>query len=322
MENNQTLLKEKLGFFGILKEAVKIPSKNLNFIIFTFLTSLPLLCSLLVYESMFMQTLIGAAKVLQEDAEAEINCMFCHGWNWIHWRQVIDVDHLIRKVSQKLVILVLSHLGILHLCDLFITVATVNSASVIHAGDKDLTLKEMFTQHLMDSRLKGPLITSIYAMLLASGSSVGLFSLMLYIYMVGSSSLFMMLFLAMFVALLRQYLEWLAVWDMGTVISVLEEKEGDVALVISASLSRGNRGSGILLMIGFLLWRLSLRLVCLFVAWNGGGSKILMLVVQVVLAGLANVFKWVCFVVYYVDCKRRRSKKELSVETGEGILSA
>lgn len=301
--------KEKLRILGIMKEAVKITCKNPKFMIFTCLTSLPLLCSLFMYESLFMQTLAEAAKVLhKEGAESYSDCLLC-----LSGKGVMVVDRLIGEVSHNLLVLILSHLGIIQLCDFFNTVATVNSASVIHAGNETLTLKEMLIKHLMDSRLKGPLITSIYTLVLTSILSLGLLSLSVYIYiLVRVGSLLVVVFLVMFVALLRLYLEWGAVWEMGTVISILEDKEGDVALVVASCLSRENRGNGILLMIACLIWRLGLRMVCLFIAMDGGGSKILILVVQISLVALANIIKWVSFVVYYVDCKQRRLEKDVS----------
>ncbi|KAK7339436.1 hypothetical protein VNO77_20101 [Canavalia gladiata] len=317
MESNQIFSKEKLGFLGILKEAVKITLKNPKFVIFTCLTSLPLLFSSFMYESMFMQTLIEATKVLVEEDKSDLDCTFCNSW-----KPLMAVDHLIGKVSHNLLLLIFSQLGIIHLCDFLNTVATVNSVSVIYPHDHhSLSLHEMFTKHVIDSRLKGPLITSIYTLLLTSMLSIGLFSLLLYIYFVNRFPLFMMLFSLMFVALFGKYLEWSAVWDTGIVISILEEKEGDVALVIAANLSKGNRSSGILFVIGSLLWRQSLRLVCLFIAWNTGGSKMLISVLQIILFFLANIIKWVFFVVYYVDCKKRRSEKEVSIEGGQGVLS-
>ncbi|KAK7395684.1 hypothetical protein VNO78_16249 [Psophocarpus tetragonolobus] len=310
MENKQRILKEKLKFLGIVKEAVKITCKNPYFIIFTCLTSLPLLFSLFMYESLFIQTLTEAAKVLhEEEAKSYKNCLFCSSSKALR-----VLDHLIDQVSHNFLLLILSHLGIIHLCDFFNTVAAVNSASVIHAGEKTLNLKEMFIEHVMDSRLKGPLITSIYTLLLTSILSVGLLSLLIYTFVMTASSfpLLVIVFLVMFVGLLRQYLEWGAVWELGTVVSILEEKEGDVALVIAAYLSRGNRGIGILLMICCVLWRLGLRILCLFVAMDGGVSKMLIIVIQVCLVGLANIIKWVSFVVYYVDCKK------LILENGQG----
>ncbi|MED6113295.1 hypothetical protein PIB30_069486 [Stylosanthes scabra] len=207
--SNQILLKEKLGFFGIVKEAAKIPFKNPNFIIFTSLTLLPLLYSLSIYESMFTQTIIEASKALKEEAEAKMECdgLFCFSWSsLVQWRHVINLDHFLGIISQKLVILVLSHIGILHLCDLFSTIATVNSSSeLLYARHKaDSSLKEMFTKHLMDARLKGPLITSIYTMLFASVSSMGLCSLFLYVYVMGAifTCFMIIIFLIMFFAIL------------------------------------------------------------------------------------------------------------------------
>ncbi|MED6164750.1 hypothetical protein PIB30_093155 [Stylosanthes scabra] len=108
---------------------------------------------------------------------------------------------------------------------------------------------------------------------------------------------------------------------MGVVISILEEKEGDVEIVISSYLSRGSRWSGILLIVGFLLWRVCLRVIYVFLALNGGGTRIWVLLVQVLLFGFTNVFKWVCFVVYYFECKKRISKKEVPLVEGDGVYS-
>ncbi|KAI4350739.1 hypothetical protein L6164_005160 [Bauhinia variegata] len=146
---------------------------------------------------------------------------------------------------------------------------------------------------------------------------MGLLSPSLYMYMTAEYVTFMVLFLLLFVALLTKYLEWSTIWEMGTLISVLEEKDGDVALVVSAYFSRGNRISGILLMLFFLVWRFSLRLVGLFFGWNGGGTKILFIVLYIALLCLGNVFKWVAFLVYYSECRKGRSEKEVSA-SGEG----
>ncbi|KAK7293311.1 hypothetical protein RJT34_16174 [Clitoria ternatea] len=116
MESNQRSLQRKLGFFGMLKEAVKIPFKNPNFIIFTFLVSLPLLFSLSLYETMFTQTLIKAAQVLQKDEiiRIRIRQYFEFRFLWEQTSMSMVVDDLIGKVSHNFLLRVSSHLGIVH----------------------------------------------------------------------------------------------------------------------------------------------------------------------------------------------------------------
>ncbi|KAJ7974546.1 Transmembrane protein [Quillaja saponaria] len=312
MENNQRKMKEKLGLFQIFKESVQIPLRNPNFIIFIFLTSLPLFCFLFMYEKFYQRTILETVKISQEVRETE--CTFCYDWKTLQL-----IQRVIEEVSYKFLLLLISYLGIFHFLDLFNAIATVNSASVIYKGDKDLNLKEMFCRHLMQTRFKGPLITGIYVLLLTSLVSMGLVCQATYIYFTVFSPFFTIIYLVWLIALLTKYLEWSAVWNMGIVISLLEEKEGDVALVISENLGRGSRHCGTLLMFAYSVWRFSLTLICLYLRYSGEGNEILITTVHISMVCLANVLKWVAFVVYFYDCKKRISEKEISIEGGQDM---
>lgn len=99
-------------------------------------------------------------------------------------------------------------------------------------------------------------------------------------------------------------------------MSVLEEKQGVIALGVSAYVSRGCRRRGLFLMLIFFVWRLALRLSCLYVGWSEGGSGIVVTTVQVSLVCFGNVLKWVAFMVYFYDCKKRFLEKKVDVEQG------
>ncbi|XP_054806799.1 uncharacterized protein LOC129309303 [Prosopis cineraria] len=248
---------------------------------------------------------IPSAKVLRKDLG--LDCLFCFGWD-----RMKAVDMLVAKVSHNFVLLVISHMGILHFLDLFNTIATVNSASYIYAGDKVLTLKQMFIKHVMDTRIRGPLVTSICVVLLTFLLSMGLLSIALQAYITYYYPLFTMLFVAMFVALLVQYVKWSAIWNMGTLISILEDKDGNEALLVSAYISRGDRLSGSLLMLVCVAWRLCLRLGYFFMGWSSRKSRVWITIVYISLVCVANGFKWVAFVVYFNECRKWSSATEVS----------
>ncbi|CAL5325737.1 unnamed protein product [Camellia sinensis] len=311
MENTQIMVQEKLGFFKILKEALIIPFKNPHFIIYTLLTSIPLFCFLLVYETLIQHTLIQTAKILsQAPPESDLYCKFCLDWNWT---TLGFAERLIDDLSPTY-LLVLLYLGILHFLDLITLIAIVDSASTIHTGKKTLNLIQLLQNFIKETRFKGPLITSICTLLLGFLILSGLFCLAAYMYIASRDVLFMLLFGVLFIALLAKYIEWSAIWNMGIVISILEEKkQGDVALLISSYLSRGSRRRGFLFVLVFLVWRLGLRLSSLYLGWTIVGENFNKMAITAPLVGLVcvgNVTKWLVFVVYFYDCKRRREEKK------------
>ncbi|KAG5244437.1 Transmembrane protein [Salix suchowensis] len=239
MENSQAMIEEKrLGFFDLLKESLKIPIRNPNFIIFAFFSSLPLFSFLIMYETVFQQTMI---KIL-------------------------------KSISQERTILLI---------------------------------------------LKGPLITSIYALLLDSLVSVGLVSMVMYICLGSISSFFSMVFSVVFLGLLSKYIEWSAVWNMGILISILEDKHGDVALIISAYRTRGSRQQGFLLMLVFFAWRLALRSAFIYVGWDGGGRGVAVTIVHASLVCSAKMWLWLVFIVYFYDCQKKSLRRKNDVEGGQ-----
>ncbi|XP_004298587.1 PREDICTED: uncharacterized protein LOC101306912 [Fragaria vesca subsp. vesca] len=118
-------------------------------------------------------------------------------------------------------------------------------------------------------------------------------------------------------ALLANYLEWGAIWNMSIVISILENTKGANALTLSAYLSRGReRRQGLVLTLIFGVWGIGLKLTCLFFKHyeRRGG-----IVAQIGLICTGNVVKWVAYMIYYQYCKKLISEKRVDVEIGQVV---
>ncbi|KAF7130800.1 hypothetical protein RHSIM_Rhsim10G0023900 [Rhododendron simsii] len=318
MENTQIPMEEKLGFLKVLNKAFKIPLKNPHFIIFAVITSTPLFCFLFTSETIFQKAFLETAKIISEVPPC-FDCLDSETLGLVDklFDRVsvtyLPVEKLFDRVSFTYLLMVLFCVGILNLLDFIAVTAIVDSSSLIYEGKNTMNLKHMLQRLTQETRFKGPLITSVTVLLLASLIVSGLFSLATYVYLVSLSGFFMALFVVLFLVLLAKFIEWSAIWNMGIVISVLEEKQGDVALLISSYLSRGNRKHGFLLVLVFFVWTVVLRLSCLYLRWLVGGSGMVVLAAYASLVCYANVMKWVVFVVYFYDCKRRGQEKKNGV---------
>ncbi|KAJ6329939.1 hypothetical protein OIU76_008710 [Salix suchowensis] len=313
MENSQAMIEEKrLGFFDLLKESLKIPIRNPNFIIFAFFSSLPLFSFLIMYETVFQQTMIKILKSISQERTDPLDV-------FVYYYETLEAkERLVEEISTKF-LLCFIYLGILHLLDLFNMITMVDIASMIYKGDqKSMNLKNMLSRCIKETRLKGPLITSIYALLLDSLVSVGLVSMVMYICLGSISSFFSMVFSVVFLGLLSKYIEWSAVWNMGILISILEDKHGDVALIISAYRTRGSRQQGFLLMLVFFAWRLALRSAFIYVGWDGGGRGVAVTIVHASLVCSAKMWLWLVFIVYFYDCQKKSLRRKNDVDGGPG----
>ncbi|PQM40963.1 hypothetical protein Pyn_14294 [Prunus yedoensis var. nudiflora] len=66
MESNLMMKNQKLEAFDILRKALVISARNTNFFIFTILTSLPLFCFLVYYESVLQKFLVQISEILKQ----------------------------------------------------------------------------------------------------------------------------------------------------------------------------------------------------------------------------------------------------------------
>ncbi|XVE92451.1 hypothetical protein REPUB_Repub01dG0098500 [Reevesia pubescens] len=323
----QIMFKEKLEFLDILKEALTIPHKQINFIIFSLFTSLPYFCLSVFFEIVLQETLLDTFKFFAPSSY----------YSYYDWEpSVIFHDYWHRSkgnLSGKWIKLCLLYLAPCHLLGLLNTVMTVNAASMIYAGEKRISLRDMMVQK---TRLKGPFITSIYVLLLSTCILLGLVGVVTnwyilskgfvidYYYYYGPSeyfvdSLITIFHTAVFIALLAKYSEWSAGWNMALVISVLEETYGIEAFELSAYFSRGSTRRGLLLMLVFVVWEIVLRLPCLFGRCSERLGGIVFTSACTSLIFIGNLMKWVACMLYFFDCKKRILEKKVDEEIGRGV---
>lgn len=347
MDNEAIMRKDKVELSGILRESLSIAAKNPKFLLFTVLTSFPLFLSLLLFEFFFHETLFNSVETLLSHDDQDTT--FCNGngcYTTIsYWRSepLSSMRRVIANHSHQFVLLGFIYLILVHPLDLLNTILILCHSSALYAGEVLQSFRAFLRRPIKDVSFEGPLITSLCVLGLSTLVTIGLISLGSQLFTVHpwqpfgafesyffypslpevvAFFVFMLLFGGLFLALLIKYIEWSLVWNVGIVISVLEEKHGDIAIGVAAYLSRGSRRRGFLLMLVFLLWRLGLRLLCVYLFWGNkwGGARAAATVAQVLSVCLGNLFKWVVLMVYYWDCKRRFLEKKIDVEGGKSAV--
>lgn len=315
MENHQIIQLEKLNVLEILKEAIKIPYKCPKFIFLTFLTSLPLIITMLLHEIVLQASMVETKSILTP-LSGYLNSYYFDSYQYFgsYNAELDTIVMLFHNISPRFFQLAFLYLVPLHLLDLFNTIITVNSASTIYAG-RPVSLAEMLLTPFRNmSRIQGLLITSLYVLLLNSFVLLGL------VWAVTNSvfpllgTFFMIAYGMASIVLLVKWIEWSAVWNNSIIFSVLDDKHGLDALGASGYFCRGSRNRGLNLMMMFFVWRIFLRLSCYYV---GGHEKWIDLVVTSFLSCVGNVMKWVVCTVYFYDCKKRTMEKKFDTEEEE-----
>ncbi|RDX91661.1 hypothetical protein CR513_26324, partial [Mucuna pruriens] len=216
MESESKQVKQKLGVLGILMEAVTFYVKNINFIIFTFLTSLPFFFVMVYFEILFEETMIETPKIIP----------LLPFYEQDYANDIILLEIPDRSFSKDylpvLIELVFIYLIPLHVLELWSAVVTMDSASRLRSDENNMSLKDMFKRSIDISTMKNTFVTSLY-MLFWSTSILIAFP-----WIVALAKLLMM------------YLEWSAIWNMSFVVSVMEDIYGIEALRVSYFLSRVN----------------------------------------------------------------------------------
>ncbi|KAH7577382.1 hypothetical protein JRO89_XS01G0242700 [Xanthoceras sorbifolium] len=249
MDNNQIMTKQKLGFSGILRESLKLPIKYPNFILVFLITSFPLFFFLVLKEIILKQSWIQLVQM----------SYYLDG-HTSSYRSLLSVTQLIENVSPIRLLSTLLLLGFIHLLDLLNTIIIVHTASVMYAGGEanPMNLNQMLCTSIKKVGFRGPLITSICALILSSLTTIGLSILAIIIWHLTTdrSPFLILIFGALYLALFPKHIEWSGIWNMGMVISILEEKHGSVAIGISWYLSKGSRKRGFLMAFVLYAWNL------------------------------------------------------------------
>ncbi|KAK3443127.1 hypothetical protein EUGRSUZ_B03351 [Eucalyptus grandis] len=289
MGEERCLRRQELEVLDTLKAALQLYLHNFNFIVFTLFTSIPLFTLSVYYE-------IIVHKTLYEVSESFFGTL-AHSYDLDRPRLVSFAETL-----PKIIRVFLLYLVPYHLVDLFSLVLTVDAASdLIGAEEEPASLKNVTLKALKKARFRGPFITSL-----------GYF---------GEAWLGIVHGVA-FMALLMKYMDWSAEWNMGLVVSILEDSYGSEAMEVAAYLSKGNNKKGALLMLVFFLWGLCLRLPCLYGKCSERNGGVLVISVGMCLVCVGNVFKWTTCLLYFNECKKRVMEKKFDEEEGKGVVQA
>jgi len=323
-ESNKSKQKQKLEVYDILWESVVIYFRNLNFIIFTFLTSIPLFCIMVYFEIFLQELLVETSNIVNLPHESHDDSTVFTDYDFIDYRYSYRPDLIIDRFNKDYVLkLILT--GFIYMVPLYVlefvsAIVTIALTSKLHSKEKKMTLKEMVQKPFDLSKLRGSFVTSVYVLFLTTTHQLGLLFIVLnyHVYLKDSSFylLFAVICSAAFAKVLRMYLEWSAMWNMSLVMSVLEGIYGVDALAVSAYFSRGCHRRGLFLMLIFFAWGHLLRLSCYHIGGYEQGNAIF---VQVGLYCMVNPLKWVACMIYVHDCKERKLEKKADEESGKDV---
>ncbi|KAM1082531.1 hypothetical protein ACFX15_020645 [Malus domestica] len=296
MESNHIMVKQKLGFFDILKQPLNLTYKNTHFILLIFLSSLPLFCFLLYYELLLQKTLVRISEFVRHQHPDSFG---------YHWQTLLHTaTRTIVIFSNNLIQLGILYLVPFHLLELCSVYVTVDSALKSHRPKRKPAIRA-------GAGLRGTVVTSIWVLFFSTCTLLGSTWLASIYYVIlrnlgGKYNMYFGVFYrAACMALLAKYLEWSSIWNMAIVISVLEDKHGANALMLSASLIRGSerrRCQGLVISLVCSVFGLVLRGSCWFFACCGRRNGV---VAHAGVFCILNVMKWVVFVVYFNSCKRQ-----------------
>jgi len=324
MESEREQVQQNLGVFDILSEALTFYVKNINFIIFTCLTSLPFFFLMVYFEFLFQKIMVEAPEIISLLPFFEQNYAYVYiseigsGGGFAHIdipRKSFSNDYL--PVFIKLGLIYLVPLHVLELCS---AVITMDSASKLKSEENYRSLKDMFKSSIDLSIMKGTFITSLYMLFWSTCFLIAIPWIVSNCYMLfrdfGYYIFFSVICCVALTKLLMVYLEWSAIWNMSFVISVLEGIYGVGALRVSYFFSRGNQKRGLLLMFVFFALGLCLRLSCVSLECYKRGYGIY---VQIGLLTVVNTLKWVSCMIYFNDCKERKMEKKVDEESREDL---
>lgn len=314
MESDQSnKCRQMLEVSDILRESVMIYFRNFNFIIFTFLTSLPLFCIMVYFEIYLQEILVETSNIVNLP-----NDHFTHS-GYSDWLD-LTIMRFNKDYFLKLILVVFIYMVPLHVFEFGSAVVTVDLASKIRSKEKKMTLREMFQKPFELSKLRGSFVTCIFVLFLTTTHQLGLLSIVLNYHVFLKNTSCYMLFAVIcsmtFAKVLRMYLEWSAMWNTSLVMSVLEGIHGIDALAVSVSLSRGSHKRGLFLMLIFFAWGHLLRLSCYHIGGYEQGNGIF---IQVGLFCMVNTLKWVVCMIYFIDCKDMNLEKKTDEESGKDV---
>ncbi|KAF2546475.1 hypothetical protein F2Q70_00020521 [Brassica cretica] len=329
-------MNEKLIVMELLKRAAKLLFSNINLAFFLFFSSLPLFCFLILFELSLQTTISLTYQFLSQELDLG-------GYFFLQDHKDLSENDLIPWLIQTSLLYFFPYT----LLDLFTTTVIVAASSVSYTSGEEEPLGMLClvqrSAKICRNRLVGCLITSLYVLLLSTSVFFGFFSDSVNYLFITSlardyqrfNSKAAVLFHAVvvlihgtvFIVLAVKFGKWSAGWNMGLVVSVLEEEEGEDgkggiygtnALSLSYWYGRGHEKRDLLMMLMFLVFAIATRMPCLYsrCSLSSSGNGVLYTGLYVGLICVGNAVKWVACVVSYYDCRARVLEKKDDVEIG------
>ncbi|GLU03074.1 hypothetical protein SLE2022_202920 [Rubroshorea leprosula] len=311
MNHTQIKLEEELEFLDILKHALNILYKNTSFIVSSLLTSLPLLSFLPLFEIILQKVLLETREFLTESSALNYH----YG--------VVDGFSNNKGFPISLIVRCVLYFVPYHLLELLSIIPIVDTTLMIYTKEKRVSLRDIY-KSLKKTRVKGPFITSVCVLFFSTCFLIGFAAIVILFCVLLKWNLYydpIMCITTIFqgvalMASLIKYLDWRSCWNMALVISVVEETYGAEALRLSAYYSRRSSDEGIFLSLVFFVWELVFRVSCLLGRCHERQGVRMWCLVSSSMICVGNVMKWVVFVVYFFDCKRRVLEKKIDEEVG------
>ncbi|KAF8086771.1 hypothetical protein N665_0613s0039 [Sinapis alba] len=325
-------MNEKLSVMELIKRAAKLLFSNISLSFFLFLCSLPLFCFLIFFELSLQTTISLTYQFLSQ--ELDLGSYF-----FLQDHKDLSENDLIPWLIQTSLLYFFPY----SLLDLLTTTMIVAASSVAYTSEEEplgMLYLVKRSAKICQNRILGCLVTSLYVLLLSTAVFFGFFSDSVNYFFVVSLSrdyesfhnkaavlfhvVVVLIHGTIFIVLTVKFSKWSAGWDMGLVVSVLEEEEdgkgiyGTNALSLSYWYGRGHEKRDLLMMLMFLVLALGTRMPCLYsrCSESSSGNGVLYTGLYVGLICVGNMVKWVACVVSYYDCRARVLEKKDDVEIG------
>ncbi|CAH8386929.1 unnamed protein product [Eruca vesicaria subsp. sativa] len=346
-------IQENLEFIDVLKRATKLLCGNINPLLFLFLCTLPLFCFLILFKLSLQTTILLASEYFSREVKY-------WGYYYTAPQDHALLKTLISLLLQTFLFYLFPY-SLFDLLNTTTIVSASSIVYTCQDEPLGLSQLVRRTVEICLNRIRGCLITSLYILLLSTSVFFGFFfaatnywyiiSLMgtidkpyYYYISIGEDdvsyttrssfeadvnpsgilfgSVMAIFHGAIFIVLLAKFSKWSAGWNMGLVVSMLEEGEdgqgiyGTDALALSSYYGRGHERSGLWVMLVFLLFAIATRIPCLCLkcSESSSGNGVLYTSFYVGLICLGNIIKWVACVLLYHDCRTRVLEKKGDVE--------
>lgn len=303
-----------MGVWDILREALRIPFRNRKLML-SIALSLLIPSSLILLAGHFY--LIPVTEDLMLDEYQLI----------VKDRTSSEYTKLLAGVLQDIQIIVGEETIFILVSYVFslLSIVAMIYATAASYSSKQLNLKELIL--IIAGTWKRPLITSLYIGLLGIGFAMLLMPLIVLLVVTAKGSVIFIVFgvlIALLLLFLNIYL--FAIWKLGLVISVVEEKfSGMKALGRAEELIKGRKLQGFVLS---LLWTLIYGVIIglfVFKAVDINLAKETRLVIELVFMNvicLLQLFLCMVFTVFYFQCKKSHGEEvETKVEIGYHLVS-